>query len=100
MSIIDVSFVFSIHEYTTSPPAGDTETESSSGALDSASDSEHSASSDELQQNASMALCAYKGMEDDQERSNYYPISWRVVSGGVKMSGSRKYTFARFDVNC
>ncbi|KAI0344401.1 hypothetical protein BDW22DRAFT_1354428 [Trametopsis cervina] len=59
----------------------DVETESSVGAdTSTASESDHEASVDN----------PHSPSTAKQDRRNYYPISWRVVSGGVMMSGPRE----------
>ena len=30
--------------------------------------------------------------KEEQQRRNYYPITWRVIGGGVMMSAPRKYS--------
>ncbi|KAI0795206.1 hypothetical protein BC629DRAFT_1505973 [Irpex lacteus] len=65
----------------------ETETESSVGALDSGSEADTAGSEQHEWQSQSEERPRDSGKG---ERGNYYPITWRVIGGGVMMSGPRE----------
>ncbi|KAI0696432.1 hypothetical protein BC835DRAFT_865500 [Cytidiella melzeri] len=81
-----------IHDLSLMPSTTETDTESSAGLLDSASESEHyplvSSSRHEWQDQVGQR--SNPAPEGAKEHRNYYPITWRVIGGGVMMSGARE----------
>lgn len=79
--------VISVHDIRPLYPTAETETESSVGAPDSASEADTTGSEQHEWQSQSeeRPRDSSKG-----ERGNYYPITWRVIGGGVMMSGPRE----------
>lgn len=87
---------FSFHDNSSIPPSVEPETDSSLDVVDSSSDSGQSSSAKEyhFEQTDARAEQAEGVDEMSQERGNYYPITWRVIGGGVMMSGPREYPVA------
>ena len=83
---LTIESAYSIHE--DRPPMTEVETESSNGALDSASESDATEPEHHEWQSQIGETSEYSGKEP-QQRENYYPITWRVIGGGVMMSGPR-----------
>lgn len=79
--------VISVHDIRPLYPTAETETESSVGAPDNASEADTAGSEQHEWQSQSEERPRDSGKG---ERGNYYPITWRVIGGGVMMSGPRE----------
>jgi hypothetical protein len=81
--------IYSIHDH--SMVLG-SETESSLGLPDSASES-GSISSPHWVHSQLPEEKHDRNVNGPMERNNYYPITWRIIGGGVMMSGSRRQPY-------
>ena len=82
----------SIHDGSNAAAAVETETDSSFDPLDSSSDSGQSSTTKEVHFGRGAIKAGKSGaLGDMEERSNFYPITWRVIGGGVMMSGPREF---------
>lgn len=82
----------SIHDTSTMTTPLETETDSSFDVMDSSSESGHSSTTKEhhFGRRGERADLSSRAEESSEERSNFYPITWRVIGGGVMMSGPRE----------
>lgn len=82
----------SVHGPSGPTAAIETETESSVDVFDTSSDSGQSSTAKEDLSDLSATKAEEPINDEDatQERTNFYPITWRVIGGGVMMSGSRQ----------